>query len=119
MRREERIVETPNGLLMPKPETLRKYGLGPSSWFALAKSQGFVCAICGKLPSSCRLVIDHHHVTGWKQMPPEQKALWVRGLLCWVDNEKTVGRGMTPERLRAGAAYLERPKPFNAATVES
>jgi hypothetical protein len=99
----------------PSAVTLRKYGLDIRAWLALVERQGGVCAICGKLPKTGRLVIDHEHVRGWKKLPPEQRAWYVRGLLCWWDNAQTVGRGATAERLRSAARYLERYAQSEAA----
>jgi hypothetical protein len=41
-------------------------------------------------------------------MPPEQRRLYVRGLLCWRCNTTFVGRGITVERSRAVTVYLEQ-----------
>jgi hypothetical protein len=94
----------------PRPETLAKYGLTLGHWQLLLQAQGGVCAICGKLPKSGRFNVDHHHPSGgkWKTWPPERRRQYVRGLLCFLCNKHCVGRGVTVERLRAGAAYLER-----------
>ena len=107
---------TPNGLMPPSESTMAKYGLSFASWWALAERQGFVCAICKKLPSSCRLNIDHVHVNGWAKMDPGARALWVRGLLCYWDNSHTCGRGVTLFRAENMVAYLKQPLPFNVAT---
>jgi hypothetical protein len=94
----------------PRSETLAKYGLTLGHWQLLVQAQGGVCAICGKLPPSGKLNIDHHHHSGghWKDMSPERRRQYVRGLLCWTCNKICVGRGVTIEKLRASAAYLER-----------
>jgi hypothetical protein len=58
----------------------------------MAKKQKQVCAICGKLPASGRLNIDHEHHRGWSRMAPEKRKLYVR---CDI-----VARG-TPEQIAA------------------
>ena len=64
---------------MPSRATMSKYGLTVDLWKEIAERQGYVCAVCKKVPESGRLHIEHHHVKGWKKMPPEQRRLFVRG----------------------------------------
>jgi hypothetical protein len=96
----------------PKPDTLAKYGLTLGHWQLLLQAQGGVCAICRKLPKSGRFNIDHGHGhqrgKRWSQMAPEERRPLVRGLLCFLCNKYCVGRGVTIERLEAGARYLRR-----------
>lgn len=92
----------------PTASTLRRYGLTATEWLAMLKSQGGVCALCRKVPKSGGLVIDHHHVRGWKSMNPEMRKKYVRGLICRHDNHRLVGQFMTLEAARAVVAYLER-----------
>lgn len=63
---------------------------------ALIAQRGNYCEICGKPPKTLALNVDHDHKTGQ-----------VRGLLCIPCNRR-LPRGITPEWLRAAAAYLER-----------
>lgn len=63
---------------------------------ALIAQRGNHCEICGKPPKTLALNVDHDHKTGK-----------VRGLLCIPCNRR-LPRGITPEWLRAAAAYLER-----------
>lgn len=107
-----------HGLIPPRVETLAKYGLTPLRWLYLAQLQNFVCAVCLKLPASGRLCCDHVHVRGWAAMPPEARVLHIRGLLCFLDNKQTCGRGMDPGRLRRGADYMERALPFRSTSKE-
>lgn len=100
------MIETPNGLLVPTPATLKKYGGNESKWFLLAFGQDFVCGACGKLPKTFRLVIDHEHVRGWARMAPADRWQYVRGLLCWTCNGFRLARGATVENLRGAADYL-------------
>ena len=94
-------------LLEPKPATLKKYGLSLEEWRAMADAQGHRCWVCQQEPTKGRLCIDHVHVKGWKKMPPEQRKLYVRGLLCFRCNTTFVGRGVTVERSRRVTLYLE------------
>ena len=104
-----------HGLIPPRMETLAIYGLDYSRWLHLAQIQNFVCAVCGKLPASGRLCIDHVHVAGWAALRPEARVLYLRGLLCFLDNKQTCGRGMFPARLRRAADYMDRSLPFNSS----
>jgi hypothetical protein len=74
----------------PTQKTLRRYGLNLADWEKLASTQGHVCAICGKLPKSGRLHIDHQHVKGWAKLPPDQRKRFVRGLICFRCNNYAV-----------------------------
>ena len=94
-------------LKVPSQATLKKYGLTEEKWLAIAASQGNVCAICKKEPSSGRLNTDHEHVKNWKKMPAEQRALYVRGLLCYICNFRVLTRGMTLEKAQNAVTYLE------------
>lgn len=107
----------------PTPATLKKYGLSLDGWRALLDSQGGTCAICKKVPTTGRMVIDHEHVKGWKAKPPEERKQFVRGLCCWWCNATYLGRGINVEKARNVVAYLEAygvrvygPKPANDVT---
>jgi hypothetical protein len=65
-----------------------------------------VCAICEKIPSTGRFVTDHEHVRGWKDMPPEQRKRYVRGILCWFCNKTYVGRAITVPKAENVVTYL-------------
>jgi|SRR5690349_19488943 len=92
---------------IPTQKTLDKYGLSEEEWLEILHRQGDVCAICGIQPSTGRFYTDHEHVKGWKHMPPEERKKYVRGLLCYIDNNKILTRGVNIERLRKAANYLE------------
>jgi hypothetical protein len=92
----------------PTPGTLRKYGLTEQVWRKTLTGQGGVCAVCRKEPPSGRLVVDHHHVKGWKRMPPTERVKYVRGLLCFVCNGKRANKYMTVVLARAVVDYLLR-----------
>jgi hypothetical protein len=119
---------------VPSEATLKKYGLPESEWRAILERQGGVCAVCHQEPKppkahperGGRLCIDHEHVyvatpgkktkTPWKKLPPEQRRLYVRGLLCWTCNTTYVGRGITITRSRNVTKYLERYEQQKLAT---
>lgn len=96
-------MKTPAGL--PTLSTLHKYGLTTESFEAILTRQGGVCAICKKVPNG-HWCIDHDHRKGWKKMPPEQRALYVRGVLCWFCNHYYVGRSITVEKAKNVVKYL-------------
>jgi hypothetical protein len=91
----------------PTKQTLKKYGLDPEGWKAMADSQGHVCAVCRQSPTNGRLCIDHDHVKGWKKMPAERKVQYIRGLLCFRCNTTYVGRAITIQRSMNVTAYLQ------------
>lgn len=92
---------------VPQPKTLEKYGLTRESWIAILRSQGGVCAICGKLPPSGIMHTDHEHVKGYKYLPYEQRSLYVRGILCFKCNGYLVRHWVTLENCRLTVTYLE------------
>lgn len=105
------ILIVQGSIVWPKPPTaatLKKYGLTPLDFADMALRQGGVCYVCGKLPPSKRLCIDHHHAKGWKKMPPSQRRQYVRGLLCTFCNYRLVNKGMTLEKARRVVQYLQQ-----------
>jgi len=101
-------------IVEPTLATLKKYGLQINDWKELLAVQGYVCAICKKIPSSGRFVIDHVHVQGYKTMKSEKKKLWVRGILCHHCNRFYVAKGITIIKARYVYDYLmdfERRRP--------
>ncbi len=93
-------------LLPPSDKTLAKYGLSKLAWYRIAAGQGGVCAICGGLPKSGRLHIDHEHVKGWKRMAPRERAKYVRGLCCFRCNSQFLRRGLTLTLAKKVVDYL-------------
>jgi len=76
---------------------VKKYGINFSVYAALLTQQGGACAICKRAPISDRFFdVDHCHATNV-----------VRGLLCTSCNRMLGHAGDNPERLKAGAAYLQ------------
>lgn len=94
----------------PTLPTLKKYGLVLDDWIAILESQGGVCAICKKVPSTGRFVVDHEHRRGFKTMKPEDKRKYVRGILDWYCNHTILRKGITPDKLRNAAQYLDNYK---------
>ncbi len=100
------ITSSQGVLLPPSAKTLAKYGLSRSVWVNLAECQGGGCAICGGLPRSGRLHIDHEHAKGWKRMEPKERAKYVRGLCCFRCNSQFLRRGLTLELAKKVVDYL-------------
>ena len=92
---------------VPTKATLRKYGLTAEDWLKILNSQGGVCAVCKNIPDNGRLCTDHEHVKGWKKLAPEQRKLYVRGLLCYFCNHWYVGRAINIFKAKNTLAYLE------------
>jgi hypothetical protein len=86
---------------------LKRYGLTPEAYDALAEAQGGVCAICGGPPvGGGRLDIDHDH----ECCPDRARSCGecIRGLLCGPCNWGLGNFKDDPARLAAAAAYLTR-----------
>lgn len=96
------------GIKVPTQATLKKYGLDALDWLTMLEEQSWVCPIMGTTPSTGRFVIDHEHVPGWKDMPPEQRKLYVRGLVSWYANHAYLGRGISVERAANVLSFLQR-----------
>ena len=73
--------------LCPSQETLDKYGLTSLEWQAMFVAQDGKCPMCkwwlirSDVAYPCT---DHEHVAGYETMPPEQRKLYVRGILCGI-----------------------------------
>src|SRR5579864_3257536 len=59
----------------------KDYGLSLEAFDAMHQAQGGGCAICTRISDEW-LHVDHEHVDGYEDMRAEQKASYVRGLLC-------------------------------------
>jgi len=94
-------------LAIPGKATLRKYGLSLEEWRQIADSQGEVCFICGKLPPSNRLCIDHFHAPKFKKMPADEKKKWVRGLLCNYCNLRVASKAINLPKAKRLVIYLQ------------
>lgn len=95
-----------DNIQVPKPQTLKKYGLTEQDFMELFHKQGGICPICERPLSKPR--IDHDHVKGWKKMPDEVRKKFVRGLLCFFCNKYYVGRSITIKRAKNVVTYLQR-----------
>lgn len=81
----------------------KRYGLIPGERELLEEDQGYMCKVCGRLPRTRRLSVDHCHRC-WRW----DKRGSVRGLLCHLCN-----RGLfreSPTLLRVAADYYEAHK---------
>lgn len=96
------------GIKVPTSATLKKYGLTALEWLTMLEEQSWVCPIMGATPGTGRFVIDHEHVPGWAKMPPEERKLYVRGLVSWYANHAYLGRGISVERAANVLAFLTR-----------
>lgn len=96
----------PLGVTLPSRATLRRYGMSQDDWLDLLREQKSVCGVCRLPPKNGKMVVDHHHVKGWKKMRPAQRKLFVRGLCCSFCNFYLLGRMMTANRADAVARYL-------------
>lgn len=91
----------------PTQNTLNKYGLTRPEFNIRLNLQGGTCAICKKIPTTGRWYIDHEHVKNWKNMPPEKRKLYVRGILCYFCNRFYMAKAMTKEKAENIIEYLE------------
>lgn len=79
----------------------------------MLNDQRGVCWICQTLPPSGRLNVDHMHVAKYKQLPPEEKIQYVRGLLCFNCNttvgklERTNNKELNRKRLNGLIEYFK------------
>lgn len=92
------------GITPPTAKTLARYGLSAVDWVALLASQNWKCAVC--LRDGRRWNTDHEHVPGWIRLPPEQRKIYVRGILCWHCNRHSVPSNMTSAEGARVASYL-------------
>lgn len=99
----------------PSAKTLIKYGLTQEMWLKRAEEQGWVCAICEKLPPNGKLVTDHSHVKGFADRrlrrklfdTAEKRLRTFRGLCCCACNLNLLPKGMTLAKARNIVKYLE------------
>lgn len=75
---------TSQKLIPPTRATLKKYGMDEEIWYNYGDFQDWKCPICRReFTETKRPVIDHEHgIKGWKNMKPEMKRKYVRGLCC-------------------------------------
>lgn len=103
------------GITPPAQRTLDTYGITQDEWIALLKAQGWVCPICEKPDRKWNT--DHEHVPGWKNMPPEERKLHVRGVLCFHCNRYVVRNHRRSEQVQKVADYLARHEARRAQEI--
>ena len=103
MRQVITIEELENGLTRPRPRTAREsqwkhrgIRMTEEKYTRLLTLQDNTCAICEAPPGARKLAVDHDHATGR-----------IRGLLCFLCNYWLTRRGLTAQRLRRAADYLD------------
>lgn len=101
----------------PRDETLQKYGLTRADFKMWLEKQNYVCPICEKAPSTGRWVVDHKHAKGWKDMPPEKRKTFVRGVTCWFCNRNYLAKAITPRKAENIKKYLESYELRQTGTV--
>jgi len=89
----------------PAAGTLDKYGFSSDDFWALWKAQGEACGVCHE-DVHPRYVIDHEHVAGWKNMEPDRRKLYVRGIVGIAENHWLLTRYMNAARAKLVASYL-------------
>ena len=92
---------------VPKDATLKRYGLTLSEWEGIWRRQGEVCPICKKSPPTGNAHIDHAHVKRWKEMKPEERKRYVRGVICAFCNMRVITKAINLEKARNLVVYLE------------
>jgi len=86
----------------------RTYGITIDDWNYMAEDG---CWICKRKDG--RLCVDHIHVRKFKQMEPEDKQKYVRGILCFMCNvglkgfEKTVDGKRNRKQLEGTYKYFQ------------
>lgn len=92
------------------------YGITLKEWENMFEEQHGVCWICGALPPSGRLSVDHIHIKGFKSMMAEEKKKYVRALLCYMCNtglkgfEKTIDGRRNRQSLEGTYRYFQKFK---------
>lgn len=92
----------------------KTYGITQEQYEVMLKSQNGCCKICGKPETKkdksgtvCSLAIDHVHVDGFDELQPEEKAKYVRGLLCYRCNMLLGYSNDSYELLESAITYLK------------
>lgn len=94
------------GIRIPVAKTLRIYGITENEWIKLLKSQDWKCAVCRREKATWNT--DHEHIPGWKKLTPNQRRIYVRGILCWYCNRHVVDSNLSVESARRLTEYLEK-----------
>ena len=90
-------------------QTLNKYGLTEKEWQVLYDKYGGACHLCRKkyITAKRNLHIDHEHVPGWKNLPPDERKKHIRGLTCYTCNRFRLTRGTTLETAKKMVTYFK------------
>lgn len=83
------------------------YGITLDEYEAMLGEQNGLCRLCFGISEGKNLAVDHDHVAGYDELPPDEKRRLVRGLLCDACNR---GIGLLrddADLLRRAIAYLE------------
>lgn len=86
----------------------RNYGITKDEYDTMRYACGFQCQICKKHEDvlGYELRVDHRHVVGYKEMEPEEKSKYIRGLLCDFCNLGVSYFDDSPERLKIAVEYI-------------
>lgn len=86
----------------------RVYGITPEQYWKMFQDQNGCCAICLKPSDEEKriLAIDHEHISGFDDLPPEQRGKYARGLLCISCNKNKMA-DVDLEIVKRMLAYLE------------
>lgn len=93
------------GIRIPRPGTLRRYGMDAGDWLALLAAQGWRCPICERRMPTFN--VDHEHVRGWANMEAAERRRYVRGILCVHCNWKMVNSNLPADKAQRIANYLQ------------
>ena len=88
---------------------LDKYGLTLAEWKDIWNRQGKKCPICKKEPKTGTPIefnVDHAHVKGWKKLPPEERKLYVRGIVCNWCNRSYISKAISVIKAKNIIEYL-------------
>jgi Recombination endonuclease VII len=95
------------GIRLPTSRTLNVYGLTLDEWLGLLAGQGWKCPACERAAWSVLLNTDHEHVPGWKNLPPEERKRFVRGVLCARCNHRLVNSRLPASTSQRITDYLK------------
>lgn len=94
-------------------EITKQYGITPEEYMKIAESQNHQCWICGRLPKTRRLNIDHDHKIGKVKEA-------IVGLVCGACNQAMGGFRDSPYLLHRAAQFkLIRPAQKVLTTADS
>lgn len=68
-----------------------KYGITEAEKNERIQAQGGKCYLCGEIPKSGILCVDHRHVKNYKNLTAEEKRKEIRKLVCFRCNRYGIG----------------------------